>query len=226
MKAALKPIMELLTTALNFFYAYVGNYGIAIVLLTIVVRVILLPLTIKQTKAMRDMQKIQPKLRALQQKYKNDKEKLQKEMLKFYSEHKVNPLGGCLPLLLQFPVMIALFWTLLDYEPLKEAVFLGMNLGKAAGNPLQAGFWSPPHLIQVWPYVLLVLLMMVTTYLPQKMLSTDAQQNRMMLFMTIFMAYIGCILPAGVLIYWLTTNIWTIGQQYVTLRSPEASSGG
>lgn len=171
-------------------------------MLTIAVRIFLIPLTIKQTRSMQAMQKIQPKLKKLQEKYKNDKEKLQKEMMKFYSEHKVNPLGGCLPLLLQLPIFFALFRMLMSNEELKKAGFLWMsNLSKPD------------------PYLILVGLMVATTYLSQKMITTDPQQEKMMIPMTLFMAFIAWKLPAGILVYWVTTNIWTIIQQYITLKT-------
>jgi len=94
---------------LNYFYAGAHDYGVAIILLTIVVRVVLLPLTLKQSKSMYEMQRIQPKIKQLQEKYKNDKQKLQEETLKFYQENKVNPFGGCLPMIIQMPIFIALY---------------------------------------------------------------------------------------------------------------------
>jgi len=155
---------------------------------------------------MQEMHKLHPKLKKLQEKYKNDKERLQKEMMKFYAEHKVNPLAGCLPLLLQIPVFIALFRMLIANEELKKASFLWL---KSLDKPD--------------PYLILVTLMVVTTYLSQKMVSVDTQQERMMLPMTLLMAFIALKLPSGVLIYWVTTNILTMVQQYVTFRVAESA---
>ena len=209
MFAFLKPFEDLLLQILNFFYQYVQNYGTAIILLTVLVRVIMLPLTIKQTKSMRALQKIQPKLKKLQEKHKGDKERLQKEMMKFYAEHKVNPLSGCLPLLLQMPIFIALFRMLIANENLKRAGFLWLkNLDKPD------------------PYLILVGLMVITTYLSQKMITADPQQEKMMLPMTLLMAFIALRLPSGVLIYWVTTNILTMIQQYFTVRLTESSEEG
>lgn len=209
----LKPLQDLLLQLLNFFNQYVHNYGIAIILLTITVRILLLPLTIKQTKSMQAMQKIQPKLKKLQEKHKDDKEKLQKEMMKFYAENKVNPLSGCLPLLLQLPIFFALFRMLLENKALRKASFLVIpSLSKSAGDFSLAAS-------QAIPYDLLIILMVATTYYSQKMITTDPQQARMMVPMTLLMAFIAWRLPAGILIYWVTTNIWTIVQQYVTLRA-------
>jgi YidC/Oxa1 family membrane protein insertase len=105
---------------LNWLYGFTHDYGLAIIALTVIKRVALMPLTIQQTRSMQQMQEIQPKLKALQDKYKNDKEKLQEETLKFYQENQVNPFGGCLPLLLQMPIFIALF-KVLGSPPAKEA---------------------------------------------------------------------------------------------------------
>lgn len=217
-------IIEGLKALLNFFYNYVHNYGTAIVLLTLAVRVLLLPLTIKQTRAMHEMQKLQPKIKELQEKHKGNKEKLQQEIMKFYSENKVNPLGSCLPMILQIPIMIALFRMLCTSQELKKAFFLGMWLSESAGHfPLDK---ISVTLGQALPHYLLILVVVVTTYVPQKMMAKDAQQNQMMLIMTVFMAFVAWSLPAGVLIYWVTTNIWTIGQQYIqtTMMSGEKNA--
>jgi len=202
MFAILKPLEDLLLVVLNFFYDYVRSYGLAIILLTVAVRIFLLPLTIKQTRSLQAIQRIQPKLKALQEKYKGDKEKLQQEMMKFYAEHKVNPFGGCLPLLLQLPVFIALFRMLMANDALKKASFLWL-----------------PNLSQPDPYLILVILMVATTYLSQKMVTADPQQEKMMLPMTLFMAFIAWRLPSGILLYWVTTNVWQLAQQYVSLRA-------
>lgn len=202
MSGLLKPLEDILLYALNFFYGYVNNYGVAIIVLTVVIRIVLLPLTIKQMKSVKAMQKIQPELKKLQEKYKNDKEKLQKEMMNFYTENKVNPFGGCLPLLLQMPVFFALFGMLRSNKDLSKAGFLWLN-----------------NLSKPDPYFILVVLMVITMYLSQKMITTDPQQEKMMLPMTLFMAFVAFKLPSGVLIYWVTTNIGTMVQQYFLLKT-------
>lgn len=215
-------LIEALAATLNFFNSYVNDYGLAIILLTVAVRILILPLTIKQTKSMYEMQKIQPKMRELQEKYKDNKEKLQKEMMKFYSEHKVNPFGGCLPLLLQMPIFFALFQMLMkSQELLKATTFFGLI---ELGLRPSAAFASGP--IVFLPYLILIVLMAVTTYLPQKMMATDPQQLKMGLMMLPLMVFFGWSLPTGVLLYWITTNVWTIGQQYITLRLAKASEVG
>lgn len=219
MAAIWADLIRLLVGILDFFYAAVGDYGLSIVLLTLVVRVAMLPLTIKQTRAMHDMQRIQPKLKELQKKHKNDKQKLQEEMMKVYEEHRVNPLGGCLPTLVQLPVMIALFQMLQKASTFKLApgakpslYFLLPDLTSSAAAGYKASIAA------ALPYALLLVVVVVTTYLPQKMLSKDPQQNRMMVMMSGFMAFIGWSLPAGVMLYWVTTNVFTLVQQYIMLR--------
>lgn len=204
-----------LADVLGFFHGGVRDYGVAIILLTVTVRIVMLPLTIKQTRSMQEMQRVQPMLKKLQEKYKNDKQKMQEEMMKFYKEHQVNPLGGCLPMLLQFPIMIALFRMLLENPQLKNANFLFFigNLSKSAGD-FGAAQW-----VASVSYYILVILMIVTTYIPQKMMTSDPQQEKMMIFMSIFMAWIAWKLPAGVILYWVTTNVWTIGQQYIMIKA-------
>lgn len=217
-------IVKGLADLLSTLYRSAGHdYGVAIVLLTLGIRVLLLPLTIKQTRSMHEMQRVQPMLKKLQEKHKDDKQKLQEEMMKFYQEHKVNPLGGCLPMLLQFPVMIALFQMLRTNPSIKGQPFwllvpdLSATVGKYGLAHWQAGI----------PYYVLVVLMVATTYIPQKMMTSDPQQEKMMIFMSIFMAWIAWSIPAGVIVYWVTTNVWTIGQQYIMLRmQPEAAAKG
>jgi YidC/Oxa1 family membrane protein insertase len=214
--------LAFLAGILNFIYQGVHDYGVAIILLTVAIRVALLPLTIKQTRSMHELQKIQPKLKAVQDKYKEDKQKMQEEMMKLYQENKVNPLGGCLPTLLQLPVMIALFRMLLDSHTFRgqpSFYFLLPDLTQTLGKAWAHG------LATATPYAILLVVVVITTYLPQKMMAQDPQQSRMMVIMSVFMAYISINLPSGVLLYWVTTNIWTVAQQYLMLR-PVATEGG
>lgn len=208
---------------LQFFYRLSGDYGLAIILLTVTVRVILLPLTIKQTKSMQDMKRIQPLMKELQEKYKDNKEKLQEEMMKFYKENKVNPLAGCLPLLLQLPIMFALFRVLI--QPPKgqtQSFFVFISDLSVSAQKAVSGLGVG----QAIPYLVLVLLLIASTYVQSRMMSADAQQEKMMIFMSLFMAYIGWTLPAGVLLYLVVSNAWTIAQQYVSSRGTEPATEG
>lgn len=211
-------LIEALIAVLNFFNSYVNDYGLAIILLTVAVRIVILPLTIKQTKSMYEMQKFQPKLRELQEKYKNNKEKLQQEMMKFYAEHKINPFGGCLPLLLQMPIFIALFQMIMGNKELLKATSFGIfELGLRPGAAFADG------IVAFLPYLILIVLMALTTYIPQKMMTTDPQQQKMGLMLMPIMVFFAWSLPTGVLLYWITTNVWTIGQQYITLKLAKTS---
>jgi YidC/Oxa1 family membrane protein insertase len=220
---------------LNWFYGWTHDYGVAIILLTVAMRVLLIPLTVKQTQSMMEMQRIQPKLKKLQEKYKNDKEKLQEETMKFYQENKVNPFGGCLPLLLQMPIFIALFRVLgkdgLLYEqisklPAEEAAravrfwFIIPDIMKAP-----AEVFSMQNLLAVIPYLALVVLFGLSAWLPQKMMTQDPQQQRIGAYMALFMIYIGWISPAGVLLYWVTSSAWQVAQQWLMTKRFAAKEG-
>jgi YidC/Oxa1 family membrane protein insertase len=339
-------LLEGLGAILAFFYNVIPSYGVAIILLTILVRVVLLPLTIKQTRSMQAMQSLQPKVKELQRKYKGNRQKLNEETMKLYKEHQVNPLGGCLPLLLQLPVFFALFSVLrstipavavpaepvpvsqvnpettvcvpdtdpsvggpsptaivcedqagetqtLDVsqwedqdgqalDPVPSSLFvcrpqpsgedesqadrflcetplgtkhvpddselfaaivedraevLGVELAcsptqalndveirRCAGPDAQAGVAT------AIPYFVLVALMVGTTFYQQKQMQkasagpAQQQQQLMARIMPIFLGFISISISAGVLVYWVTTNAWQIGQQHLMLRRREAEA--
>lgn len=343
-------LLKGLGSILSFFYEVIPNYGVAIILLTILVRIVMIPLTIKQTRSMQEMQRIQPKVKELQRKYKGNRQKMNEELMKLYKEHQVNPLGGCLPLLLQLPVFFALFsvlntpvraaaepaqefsasalpegavcfaaeepsaegespteivcevgdeerrfevaaWVNKDTgvpieEPLPfmrvcqpveadpdagreedgflcnsppgaehvpqdselfeaivedRATFLGMHLScsptQAASeeNVRQcAGPGTSAGVIPAIPYFVLVALMVLSTWYQQRQMQRasagpGAQQAQLMArIMPIFLGVISVSISAGVLVYWVTTNAWQIGQQHVMLRgrTVEAATTG
>jgi len=216
----LEPIINILRQVLIFFNGYINNWGWSIILLTVVIKIVLLPLTIKQTKSMESMKKWQPEIKKLQEKYKNDKEKLGQATMKFYSENKINPFGGCLPLLLQLPVFFALFRLLGSgvgankemFEKLATTSFLGISsLTAVPWKSMKSGN-------DLIPFGILIILMVISQYFMQKMMSTDPQQEKMLLPMTAFMVVIGLTLPAGVLLYWVTFNALTVVQQYFIIK--------
>jgi YidC/Oxa1 family membrane protein insertase len=329
-------LLEGLGVILAFFYQLIPSYGVAIILLTVLVRLVLLPLTIRQTRSMQEMQKLQPKVKELQRKYKGNRQKLNEEMMKLYKEHQVNPLGGCLPLVLQLPVFFALFWVLTRAfpaaavlpEPVPESriregticrpdttpsvsgarpqsiictspsgaseefavtgwetvrerqetapdpalalcrpeatdgevdrfvcearagtryiprdsalfaaivedrtQFLGMRLScsptQAASEEqieLCAGPGTRGGIVPAIPYFVMVALMVGTTYYQQKQMQRAsagpaAQQQQLMgRIMPVFLGFISISISAGVLVYWVTTNAWQIGQQHLMLR--------
>jgi YidC/Oxa1 family membrane protein insertase len=212
--------VNMLFEALKYLWHLTGDWGMAIILLTIAVRIVLLPLTWKQTKSMVELQRIQPKLKELQEKYKDDKEKQQEEMLKFYQENKVNPLGGCLPLVLQMPVLIALYGVVGRNGAMLK--YLGKQIGtfyqiipNLAKSPQE--IWNLHSPLTVIPYALLVAVFAVSIWLPQALMPGDKQQKMMGGYMAIIMLWFGWVSPAGVLLYWDVSSIWGVIQQQITL---------
>jgi YidC/Oxa1 family membrane protein insertase len=204
----LKPIETLLGYIIEFFYRGIPSYGIGIILLTIVVRIILLPLTISQTRSMARMQMLQPELKEIQKQHKDDQQKMQQEVMAFYKKNNVNPLAGCLPLLLQMPIFFALFQLLRD---------LGVKVLGAGSQTIYKFLWM--DLRTPDPFYILVILMVGTMILTSKMTQTDMTKtgisNTMMTYLLpVVFGFISIRLQSGILIYWVTTNIWSIGQQY------------
>jgi YidC/Oxa1 family membrane protein insertase len=227
---------------LAFFYSLIPSYGVAIILLTVVVRLVLFPLTAKQARSMLKMQRAQPEIKRLQAKYKNDKQKMNEELMKFYKENSINPFGGCLPLVLQMPIFIALFSVLrrpIKHIPLDSTLydafcgtaqaaeckpkglhFMGMDLSIA---PSQAS----GGLINVVPYYILIALVVVTGYLQYRQTqarqgaSAQANPQQAMIgkIFPVMFAFISFSLPAGVVLYFLVSNAWQIGQQAIIFGS-------
>ena len=199
-KAVAKPLFYVL----RFLYEYTQNYGVAIILLTCGIKLLFVPLQYKSYKSMQGMQKIQPKIKAVQDKFKEDRERLNRELMKLYKEHKVNPVGGCLPMVLQMPVFISLFNILYMTVDLRNAPFM-----------LWITDLSIPDPFYVFP-----ILMGASMVLQQKMMPTtmDPTQAKMMMLLPVFLTFLFLNFPAGLVIYWLTNNVLTIGQQVVTDR--------
>ncbi len=239
---------EIFASALAGFYAVIPSFGIAIILLTLATRLLMLPLSIKQTRSMREMQTIQPQVKKLQQKHKGDRQKLNEEMMALYKEHGVNPFGGCLPLLLQMPVLIALYRVISlpdSYIPEASALagdladkaasvyrFLGFHLdcslldaARAQGG-LETAACAPGNVVlATLPYVLLIALMGFTTFYQTKQMQAtrtpgDQQAQQMQMdgrIMPAILIVFGLQFPAALVLYWLTTNLWTIAQQRIIL---------
>ena len=218
----------LIFQALLYLQGITGDWGMAIILLTVGIRIVLLPLTWKQTKAMVEMQRIQPKIKELQAKYKDDKEKLQEETLKFYQENKVNPFGGCLPLVLQMPILFALYGVLglgnakngpgLMIQYLNSHKLTGsfyMIIPDISKTPKM--IWDTHNYVMLIPYALLVVLFAVSIWLPQALMPGDKQQKMIGGYMAIVMLWFGWMSPAGVLLYWDVSSIWGVAQQQITM---------
>jgi len=198
-------LSTILLRVLQFFYGLLPNYGLAIILLTIVVRLVLYPLTLKQTKSMAQMQKIQPMVQDLKDRYKDNPQKFNEEVLRLYQKNNVNPLGGCLPLLLQLPILIALYNTIRIAVELRKTPFLWIaDLSK--GDPL----------------LILPIAIAALMYYQQGKMSTDPQQQQMMAFMPMFMFVITWSLPAGLLVYWFASSVLGLLQQLQANRMSAA----
>lgn len=199
-KAVAKPLFSVL----RFIHDYTHNYGVAIILLTVSIKLLFVPLQYKSYKSMKDMQLVQPKVAALQAKYKDDRERLNKELIKLYRDHKVNPVGGCLPMVLQMPVFVALFNILYMTIDLRQAPFFLWITDLSAQDP----------------YYVLPIIMGVSMVIQQKIMPTtmDPTQAKVMLLLPAFMTLLFLSFPAGLVLYWLTNNVITITQQFVTDR--------
>jgi len=239
----LSPLIDVFEAVLKFFHNSLGiQWGWAIVLLTLCVRACLVPLTVKQMASMARMQQHQPELKAIQQRYKDDKQRQQQEMMKFYKENNVNPLGSCLPMVAQLPVFIALYYMLREslrndicpaiqkaYQA-KYAAAHHISLSAASGQTVACGphggasFLFIPDLTNTATGVTLIVLIIlyVGTQLGSSLMMSsatmDRTQRQIMLFMPLVFVLFIIRFPAGVLVYWITTNLWTMGQQYIIKR--------
>ncbi|MEE9121902.1 MAG: membrane protein insertase YidC [Syntrophobacteria bacterium] len=210
-------IAQPLLVCLKFFYRYLHNYGVAIILLTLLIKILFWPLTHKSYVSMRAMKKLQPKMQKIREKYKDDKEKMNQEIMQMYRTYKVNPVGGCLPMVLQIPVFFALYRLLYSSIAIRHAPFLWWINDLAAPDRLPVGFKIPiPYWNLEAGLPVLTLLMGVSMFVQQKMtpMSGDPRQEKMMMMMPIFMTVLFINFPSGLVLYWLVNNILSIGQQY------------
>ena len=204
-----QPLFKLLL----FFQGIVGNWGVAIILITFTVKGLLYPLTKAQYTSMAKMRLLQPKIQALREKYGEDRQKVSKAMMEMYKEEKVNPLGGCFPILLQMPIFIALYWSLMEAVELRHAPFM---------------FWIQDLSVQD-PFYILPILMGVSMFFIQKMSPAtvqDPMQQKIMKFMPVVFTFFFLWFPAGLVLYWLMSNIVTLVQQTVIYRQFEKQGLG
>ncbi|MEW6409621.1 MAG: membrane protein insertase YidC [Nitrospirota bacterium] len=189
---------------LKFFNDFLKNYGLSIIALSTVIKIVFIPLTHKSQKSMKAMQELTPKINALREKYKKDTQRLNKEVMELYKKHKINPMGGCLPILLQIPVFIALYNVLINIIELRGAPFV---------------LWIQ-DLSQKDPYYILPIAMGISMLIQQKMTPTPATadpiQSKIMLFLPVIFTIMFLSFPAGLVLYWLVNNILTIAQQWYT----------
>ncbi len=195
-----KPLLK----TLQYFYGVTHNYGWSIIILTVLIKVLFFPLTHKSFKSMKGMQKIQPYVKVIQERNKGDRQKMNQEMMDLYRDHKVNPLGGCLPMLLQIPVFIALY----------HALFFSIEL---RGEPF---FGWITDLSQQDPYYVTPVVMGATMYLQQRLSPSvaDPMQQKIMFFLPIVFTFLFMSFPSGLVIYWTVNNLLTIAQQFYIYR--------
>jgi YidC/Oxa1 family membrane protein insertase len=242
------PIYNFFGAILAFFYSIIPNLGVSIILLTVVVMLALFPLTAKQAKAMMHMQRVQPEIKKLQAKYKNDRQKLNEEVMKFYQENKINPLAGCLPLVVQLPIFFALFRVMREpYKHIPKSSdlyaafctgpggklhtvdcvapklglpnpqkFLGMDLSQHA-TAVTGGF------LDALPYFLLVGAVIITAFLQSRQSRRNAPNmtSQMAMVTTVLPIAFGLFslqFPAGLVLYFLVSNLWRLGQQELIMR--------
>ena len=202
----LQPLIDVADVILQFWHDKVGlSWGWSIVMLTVVVRIAILPLTYKGVRGMQNMQRLAPEMKKLQERYKDDKQRLNEEMMKFYQEHGFNPTSSCLPLLLQIPFFIALFYLLRDDKfkmdiSGEESFLIIPNLAEPATG---------------WVLVVLILLYVVTQLAASLVTAVSGDRNQRLLVLVLPIVFVPILInfEAGLLVYWITTNVWTFGQQ-------------
>jgi YidC/Oxa1 family membrane protein insertase len=223
----LQPLIDVANAVLQFFHDSVGlSWGLSIIALTITVRALLIPLTYKQLKGMRAMQALQPQIKELQAKYKNDKQRMQQEMMRFYKENKVNPFASCVPLVAQLPVFITLFYTLRHELPPDMISGLTGHAYEVAHKTCVEGhecaaygaeFWfisDLTHKAEGAELIALLVLYVGTQLASGFFMSVTADKSQRMMMFVLPLVFVPFVLsfPAGLILYWITTNFWTIGQ--------------
>ena len=211
---------KLATSALFALYGITNNYGWAIIIMTIIIQILVLPLTLKSFKAMAGMKKVQPLMKEIQTKYKNDPKRLQVEMMNLYKTHKVNPFGGCLPMLLQLPIFWALFQTLRNAYELRYSPWILWVKDLSASDSL---FYMGSISFNMLP-----LIMGFIMFLQQRLTTatSDPTQRKMMYIMPIIFTLMFWGFPSGLVLYWLTNSVVSIFIQIFVLRRYEKNSSG
>jgi YidC/Oxa1 family membrane protein insertase len=222
----LSPLIDFFEAILKFFHGLGLGWGMAIIALTLLVRMVLLPLTLKQFKSMQAMARLQPEIKKLQERYKNDKERLNQEMMRFYRENKVNPFASCLPMVAQLPVFLSLFYML--RADLRRDICPDINPPdvanpKICGDGGDAQFLFIPDLTnRAYGYVLVILIVLYvgSQLLSTLLMATTTDKTQRMIFLALPFFFVAFVwqFPAGLLVYWITTNLWTIVQQAIVRR--------
>ncbi|MCG8514964.1 MAG: YidC/Oxa1 family membrane protein insertase [Halanaerobiales bacterium] len=198
-------LTDIMSQSLQFINGLVNNYGLSIIIFTLIIKFLLYPMTIKQTKSMKAMQDLQPELKKIQDKYKDDKQKQQEAMMKLYKDNNVNPAAGCLPMILTFLIIIPLYRAILNLD-MGDSSFLWIDT------------LAEPDIALV---IINGLAMVAQTFISQKYTAPGGQSNLMLWIMPIMIIFVGFSLPAGVLIYWLISTVFTVVQQVLINRDPD-----
>ena len=208
--APIENILHIVLEALHSLtdMAGVGSYGLAIILLTVIIKMILYPLTVKQVKSMKAMQDLSPKMKKLQEKYKDNPQVMQQKVGALYKEAGVNPLAGCLPLIIQMPILMGMYYALYNFT---------------YPSPEAAQFLWLPSMSESDPLYILPVLSAFTTFLQQKMTTTEMNQQMkvMMVVMPLFIGWISLTFPSGLVLYWVTMNVVQIAQQWWMYRGED-----
>ena len=209
-------IAKPLLVSLRFFNKYLHNYGLTIILLTIIIKILFWPLTHKSYQSMKEMRKLQPMMAKIREKYKGNKQEMQKQLMSLHKTYKINPMGGCLPMIVQIPVFFALFRVLPNSIELRHAPFILWIKDLSAPDrlfsfPFQIPYMAPPCGIPV-----LTIIMGASMFLQQKMTPTtgDPAQAKMMMLLPIVFTFLFINFPSGLVLYWLVNNVLSIAQQY------------
>ena len=207
-----KFIAEPMIMFLSFLYKYLGNYGLAIIALTLIIKVILWPLSRKSYKSMEKMRQLQPMIKKIQEKHKDDKQQASAETMRLYKTYKVNPAGGCLPMLMQIPIFIGLYQGLLNAVELRHAPFITYL-------PFTHKIWLA-DLSAMDPFYITPIVMGASMFLTQKMSPPmgDPTQAKVMMFMPVIFTFLFINFPSGLVVYWLVNNVFSLGQQWFTMR--------
>lgn len=220
-----RPIFK----GLHYLFNLTGNYGVAILLMTVILKLVLFPLANKSYVSMSHMKKAQPKIKKLQERYKEDRQKLQQEMMALYKKEKINPMAGCLPILIQIPIFFALYKVLYVTIEMRHQPFFGWIKDLSAPDPLTPvnafGLipWDPPAFMAIG---ILPILMGLSMWLQQKLnpqsAAMDPTQQKIMSFLPLIFTFIMAPFSAGLVLYWTWNNILSIGQQWVIMRREDA----
>jgi YidC/Oxa1 family membrane protein insertase len=216
MEDVLSPLIDACDAVLRFWHDLIGNFdgswGVAIILLTFTVRIVILPLTFKGVKSMQRLQLLQPEIKRIQERYKDDRQRMNQEVMAFYQREKVNPLGSCLPLLLQIPFFIALFYLLRSDEFVAE---VGDNKSFLFIKDLTEPVTGEPVVLAV-----LIVIYIATQLAASAVtaISADPMQRRIMFALPFVFVIFIINFEAGLIVYWITTNVWTIGQQLLVRK--------